>query len=412
MTTKSKAIVTLLVACLLAVSGFGQIPNSTLPLPGAWSVPPSSVQPGTFANGVYTFPSNLNVGNAILNPDPVTNGYNLLIGLNGGLNSGTSNTALGRAALYANTSGFGHTAIGNNALTQNTTSHYDSCVGVSCLYSNTTGSSNSCIGLNCLYYNTTGQGNVAMGVKAGETETDANANVSGANNTWIGTWSGPASPGQRQTSAAFGYKAYVDCDNCGVWGGTGVNSLKFGQGLTTPIAQHHQALPTTLLSFDSGDEGLRLESSTPATSNTTHASSPWVQLLGSIWNGTANSQRGFRWQVVGKQGTNYGYTYKMVSSDATDIWCVGGLSGNHMMGTCLDNGVDVLQVSGSIKAYQSLKGVAIQDISTAAKPTCAVGIRGTFYVEKGAGGVLDHAFICVKKADDSYAWGEIGLTIP
>jgi hypothetical protein len=59
---------------------------------------------------------------------------------------------------------------------------------------------------------------------------------------------------------------------------------------------------------------------------------------------------------------------------------------------------------------QSSRG--FQDMSTGAKPTCAVDQRGFIYVEKGATDVADAAFICVKKADNTYAWGTIGLTVP
>lgn len=52
------------------------------------------------------------------------------------------------------------------------------------------------------------------------------------------------------------------------------------------------------------------------------------------------------------------------------------------------------------------------EASTTEKPTCAAGIRSQIYIEQGAPGALDKAFVCVHKADNTYAWGEISLTVP
>ncbi len=53
----------------------------------------------------------------------------------------------------------------------------------------------------------------------------------------------------------------------------------------------------------------------------------------------------------------------------------------------------------------------LQDASSAAKPTCAVALRGTFYSEKGAPGVADQPFLCAHKGDNSYAWVQL-VTVP
>ena len=94
--------------------------------------------------------------------------------------SGLSNTAIGYAALYANTTGASNTAIGYGALRSNTTGHSNTAIGVNALYANTTGHSNTAIGRDALRSNTTGHSNTAIGVNA------LYANTTGDYNTAIG----------------------------------------------------------------------------------------------------------------------------------------------------------------------------------------------------------------------------------
>ena len=108
--------------------------------------------------------------------------------------SGLSNTAIGYAALYANTTGASNTAIGYGALRSNTTGYYNTAIGYGALRSNTTGASNTAIGVNALYANTTGHsntaigrdalygvtegiGNIALGYQAGNLITTGNYNI-------------------------------------------------------------------------------------------------------------------------------------------------------------------------------------------------------------------------------------------
>ena len=73
-----------------------------------------------------------------------------------------SNTKIGDAALYSNTTGFNNTASGQAALYSNTTGVANTASGVSALTSNTTGSYNTASGQNALQANTTGSGNTAI----------------------------------------------------------------------------------------------------------------------------------------------------------------------------------------------------------------------------------------------------------
>jgi len=80
--------------------------------------------------------------------------------------TGSDNTAFGRRALYRNTTGVQSTATGMNALAFNTTGTNNTATGYVSLYSNTTGTSNTATGVAALYYNTTGTGNSAHGYNA------------------------------------------------------------------------------------------------------------------------------------------------------------------------------------------------------------------------------------------------------
>ena len=74
-----------------------------------------------------------------------------------------SNTAVGVAALYSNTTGVNNTASGVNALRSNTTGSYNTASGYSALYYNTTGGYNTACGYGAAKNNTTGNGNVTVG---------------------------------------------------------------------------------------------------------------------------------------------------------------------------------------------------------------------------------------------------------
>jgi hypothetical protein len=120
----------------------------------------------------------------------------LTVGMGGG--SIATNTAIGTAALYSNTTGFNNTANGNNSLKLNTTGYSNTATGLASLASNSTGSENTANGVaslaqnstgsqntangvNALYYNTTGNNNTANGLASLE------GNTSGSDNTANGS---------------------------------------------------------------------------------------------------------------------------------------------------------------------------------------------------------------------------------
>jgi hypothetical protein len=121
-----------------------------------------------------------------------------------------SNTALGVAALQANTTGIYNTALGRDALSQNTTETHNTAVGSlalssatgsfntalggAALYNNTTGSYNTALGGAALYFNNTGENNIAIGANT------LYNNTTGVNNTAIGANAGRAGHGVNITT--------------------------------------------------------------------------------------------------------------------------------------------------------------------------------------------------------------------
>ncbi|MDO8507527.1 MAG: hypothetical protein Q7S53_03085 [bacterium] len=158
------------------------------------------------------------------------------------------NTAIGSGAFRDNTTGYYNTAVGTDAGMMWTTGYYNTALGA-CAgdhiqggYSNTavgmgalsgpiggtSASMNSAFGDNALTSNT-GNGNTALGYQAGK------ANTSGAYNTFIGYNAGyTGTAATLQKAAAIGYNAQVTQDSSIVFGGTGVDAVKVGIGLTAP----------------------------------------------------------------------------------------------------------------------------------------------------------------------------------
>jgi len=140
------------------------------------------------------------------------------------LNTGDSNTAVGAAALLLNTTGPENTAVGTGALVHNVDGDSNTAVGAfaltnenatggfpngvsnnavgrQALFGDTTGSFNEAIGVNALLNNTTGNGNVAIGDDALINNVDASGNTGigggalfhnahGAQNTVVGSSAG------------------------------------------------------------------------------------------------------------------------------------------------------------------------------------------------------------------------------
>ena len=161
--------------------------------------------------------------------------------------TGYQNTSTGSNTLYQNTTGYYNTAHGQNSLYANTTGNQNTASGVSALSANTTGNDNTANGLNALAQNTTGSANTASGVTALYSNTTGGSNTAsgpqalysniiGNNNTAIG-YSADVLSGSLSNATAIGYNAKVGTSNSLVLGGTGIDAVNVGIGVTSPTAK-------------------------------------------------------------------------------------------------------------------------------------------------------------------------------
>ncbi len=201
------------------------------------------------ANDAVLF--NLGLGRGVLSS--ITTGrQNVGVGTNTMLSmtTGEGNTGVGLETLHGTTIGTYNTAMGREALRDLTTGFYNTAMGAECLYGNHTGAGNTASGYMALStttldYNTamgfaaltsttTGSGNVGFGKYAGETENSANANVSGSYNTWIGTETGPATTAQLTNAIALGWRAKNTKSNQVVLGNSSVTETLLNGAVYIP----------------------------------------------------------------------------------------------------------------------------------------------------------------------------------
>ena len=135
--------------------------------------------------------------------------------------SGSDNVAIGASCLPACTTAIGNVAIGNSvmgfvttageniAIGRNTAALLSSgqrnvVLGAQAAFFATSASYNSIIGYGAAQYLTTGSQNVCVGDLAGDTSVTANSNITGSNNTWVGSGTGPSTTTQLDYASAFG----------------------------------------------------------------------------------------------------------------------------------------------------------------------------------------------------------------
>jgi hypothetical protein len=135
------------------------------------------------ADGSQTFPSDLIVNGLTVGKGLNSGSTNTAVGVSalGANTTGTTNTAIGHTALQNNTTGVSNTAIGAWTLTAITTANANTAVGWGALRYNTTANSNTAVGSGAMQHNTTGNGNTAVGNASLAT------NTIGVNNTALGT---------------------------------------------------------------------------------------------------------------------------------------------------------------------------------------------------------------------------------
>jgi hypothetical protein len=151
------------------------------------------------------------------------------------------NVAIGTQALTSNTSGFSNTAVGYQALQNNVSGSASVAIGTVAL-ENATGGENVGIGYFALQQNTSGANNIALGFQAGYTAVSGNANVSGANNTWVGYNAGPGTSSQLSNSTALGNGALNTASNQISLGNSSVTGLLIAG--TAGVTQAAEAVGT------------------------------------------------------------------------------------------------------------------------------------------------------------------------
>ncbi|MCE2708680.1 MAG: hypothetical protein LW685_08935, partial [Algoriphagus sp.] len=177
----------------------------------------------TVGKGLNSISSNTAIGNSALLSNTTgignsANGYRALLSNT----TGSYNTANGYQALYTNstgefnvavgynalranngTSGYGsrNTAVGNEALLDNTTGYQNVATGHQALYRNTTGAQNTAIGSFVLYNNISGNNNVAIGPET------LHGNTSGSQNTAIGGYGALRENTTGSFNTAYGFES-------------------------------------------------------------------------------------------------------------------------------------------------------------------------------------------------------------
>jgi hypothetical protein len=117
-----------------------------------------------------------------------------------------------------------------------------------------------------------------------------------------------------------------------------------GIGTTSPTGKLNIETASSQTALQAGDLGTLLSTSSASTSNTTHTTSPYLKMVGGIWNGSVNTDRGFMQQIVGVSGANYGYRLNIGSTDIASAMSIVGVSGNVGIGTTSPG--DALVVKG------------------------------------------------------------------
>lgn len=136
-------------------------------------------------------------------------------GVGGGSWSGSDNTTMGHDSMGGwDWEGY----LQNEWNNLNVSGNQNSCLGEGCLVGLTTASNNVAAGYQALGSNSTGNDNVAIGYAAGVTDVDANRNISGSQNVYVGREAGTSTSTQLNNCVAVGYRAKCSQSNQAVIG--------------------------------------------------------------------------------------------------------------------------------------------------------------------------------------------------
>jgi hypothetical protein len=227
--------------------------------------------------------------------------------------------------------------IGGGGLSSTSASAYNISLGANALLSNTSGEFNAAVGAEALQNNTTGFRNMAFGSQALKTNTTGNRNMA------IGQSALETS--NSSDNAAVGSQTLILLTSGGRNVGIGSNALFYATTGSSNVAVGCEAGK-----FITGGGNNVTSGTSIYLGDDTRASA----------NGNSNEI------VIGHNANGLGSnTATLGNSSITKTF----LRGNTMVNTTTDNGVDKLQVAGSIYSSTTLKGNDISIVGTGSIPT-------------------------------------------
>src|ERR1700744_553323 len=182
-----------------------------------------------------------------------------------GASAVASNTAVGTAALQANTTGTGNTGVSSGALFTNTTGFNNVAVGQNALFSNLGGNSNIAVGNTALFGVTSGSNNFGMGTQSGRLITSGSGNIAIGGNTLghvtttnnnvaIGANALSAATGAQNTAIGFNagtsLGAFSDCVLIGSNTGSSISSsftVMLSDGAANPVYTANATLKQAII---------------------------------------------------------------------------------------------------------------------------------------------------------------------
>jgi hypothetical protein len=227
--------------------------------------------------------------------------------------NGTANTALGAFALNSNATGSFNTAIGTRALKNNTTTN-NTAVGANALIDNTTGTNNVAVGVDALHNNIVGSSNIAIGVEAlrkNNTSSSLAIGTQALYNNEVG-----------QTNVALGQQSLYNNEIGNVNLAIGVQAVYNNKTGNYNIGIGQASLSN--LKFGSSNIGIGVSTFLSDKSDS-----------GSI--------------IIGHGAAGIGSNKTVLGSPSTTQTFIRGIV---TLGTTANNGVDILQANGSVRATQ------------------------------------------------------------
>jgi hypothetical protein len=262
-----------------------------------------------------------------------------------GSGTGINNTAVGNLALNSNITGNNNTATGKDALSNNTSSN-NTANGANTLRANTSGDGNTAIGYQSLIFNTTGRLNTGLGMQA------LVFNTTGIENVAVGF-----NAIQSNTSGSYNTAS----GNSSLFSNTtGNNNTGVGNGV---LGYNRVGSNNTALGVNAGGR------TSPSGSNITSNNSVF---LGSETKALGNDQT--NQIVIGHNAIGLGSNSIVLGNSLT---IAAAIYGNLLLGSTSNNGVDKLQINGSLVAtsIKKLDGTSSEflmadgSVTTAVTPT-------------------------------------------